>query len=287
MICRIRIVLRILRVKHYVKNLLIFLPLLFSKQLSTCSSQLWNVVWAFIAFCLFASAIYLFNDIQDKEKDKHHPTKKNRPIASGQISESEAWATFAAMLLIGVCVASYASFCSSWLILVVLLLYISLNIMYSLYLKNVPILEIGILSTGFMMRVMMGGYAAHVDVSAWLYLTVLSASFYMGLGKRRNELQSEGNKETRKVLQFYNRRFLDRNMYMFLSLAIAFYSLWSMNQKNGIIWTVPIVMLIAMRYSLIVEESSDGDPVELILNDKLLMIFGVLYIPLMAYLLYS
>lgn len=278
--------LSLLRVRHYVKNILIFLPLLFSKQLLNGDGRLWNVVWAFIAFSLLASAIYLFNDIRDKEKDKLHPTKRNRPIASGQVSEPMAWAAFALLLLIGACVAGYVSVCTSWLVLFVSALYIGLNILYSLRLKNVPVLEIGVLSAGFMMRVMLGGYAAHVEVSDWLYLTVLAASFYMGLGKRRNELQGNGNKGTRKVLRFYNRRFLDRNMYMFLSLAIAFYSLWSMAQKNGIIWTVPLVMLIAMRYSLIVEGASDGDPVELILKDKALLLLSVSYAMLMGYLLY-
>lgn len=276
----------LLRVKHYVKNFLIFLPLLFSKQLFNGDGRLWNVAWSFIAFCLLASAIYLFNDIRDKEKDKHHPTKRNRPIASGRVSASAAWTLFVVLLFIGVGVACYVSFCSSWLVLLVLVLYVGLNVLYSLRLKNVPVMEIGILATGFMMRVMLGGYAAHVVVSDWLYLTVLAASFYMGLGKRRNELQSCSGKETRKVLRFYNRRFLDRNMYMFLSLAIAFYSLWSMSQKNGVIWTVPVVMLIAMRYSLIVEGASDGDPVELILKDRALLLLSVAYMLLMGCLLY-
>lgn len=278
--------LSLLRVKHYVKNFLIFLPLLFSKQLLDSDERLWNVVWAFVAFCLLASAIYIFNDIQDKEKDKHHPTKRNRPIASGRVSVTTAWSVFAVSLLIGVGAACYVSVCSSWFVLLVSVLYVGLNVSYSCYLKNVPVLEIGILSAGFMLRVMLGGYAAYVEVSDWLYLTILAATFYMALGKRRNELQPCGDKETRKVLRFYNRRFLDRNMYMFLSLAIAFYSLWSMSQKNGVVWTVPIVMLLAMRYSLIVEGASDGDPVELILKDKALLLLSVAYMLLMVYLLY-
>ena len=278
--------LSLLRVKHYVKNFLIFLPLLFSKQLLNSDSRLGDVVWAFVAFCLLASAIYLFNDIRDKEKDKYHPTKRNRPIASGRVSVSAAWSVLAVLFLIGMGVGCYVSYCSSWYILFFLMLYVVLNVLYSIRLKNVPVLEIGILSAGFMIRVMLGGYAAHVEVSDWLYLTVLSASFYMGLGKRRNELQSSSDKETRKVLRFYNRRFLDRNMYMFLSLSIAFYSLWSMSRKNGVIWTVPLVMLIAMRYSLIVEGASDGDPVELILKDKALLLMSVAYMLLMGWLLY-
>lgn len=278
--------LRLLRVKHYVKNFLIFLPLMFNKQLLNGEGRLWNVVWAFVAFSLLASAIYLLNDIRDKEKDKHHPTKRNRPIASEQVSEPMAWTLFAVLLLTGTVVAGYVSFCSSWLAFFVLGMYVGLNVLYSLRLKNVPVLEIGILAAGFMMRVVLGGYAAYVEVSDWLYLTVLAASFYMGLGKRRNELQGSGDKETRKVLRFYNRRFLDRNMYMFLALAIAFYSLWCMSQTNGVIWTVPIVMMISMRYSLIVEGASDGDPVELILKDKSLLLMSVAYTLMMGWLLY-
>lgn len=277
---------RLLRVRHYIKNLLIFLPLLFSKQILDNHEGLLNVATAFFAFCLVASAVYLFNDIQDKEKDKLHPTKCRRPIAAGRISLPAACTMLAVILTIGLALGVWVSLRSSWWVVLILLFYAGMNVLYSMRLKHIPVLEIGILAAGFMMRVMLGGCAAHIFVSDWLYLTVLSASFYMGLGKRRNELQNNRDQKTRKVLRFYNTRFLDRNMYMFLALAIAFYALWSMSQGAGMIWTVPLVMLLAMRYSLIVEGASDGDPVELILKDKALLLLSIIYVALMCYLLY-
>lgn len=276
----------LLRVKHYIKNFLIFLPLLFSKQFFDNDERLLHVAVAFLAFSFVASAIYLFNDIQDCEKDRSHPTKKERPIASGKISLPAAWGALGIILVSGMALGTWVSSVTSWAALIILLLYVLLNVLYSIKLKHIPVLEIGILASGFMMRVMLGGYVSQIRVSDWLYLTILAAAFYMGLGKRRNELQKCGDKETRKVLRRYNTRFLDRNMYMFLALAIAFYSLWSMSQGTGMIWTVPIVMLLAMRYSLIVEGASDGDPVELILKDKALLLLSVVYASLMMCLLY-
>jgi hypothetical protein len=111
-----------------------------------------------------------------------------------------------------------------------------------------------------------------IEVSGWLYLTVISVSFYFSLGKRRNELVRQGDGQTRQVLKYYTKAFLDKNMYMFLGLANVFYALWAMeNENKSVIWTVPLVLLICMRYSLDIEGDSDGDPVEVLVHDKVLI----------------
>ena len=101
-----------------------------------------------------------------------------------------------------------------------------LNLLYSFGLKNVPVADIAILVSGFLLRVLYGSSITGIEISKWLYLTVIAMSFYLGLGKRRNELEKHGGESTRKVLEAYNKNFLDKNMYMCLSLAIVFYSLW-------------------------------------------------------------
>jgi len=149
-------------------------------------------------------------------------------------------------------------------------------------LKNVPIMDIAILVSGFLIRVIYGGVICNIEVSNWLYLTVMAISFYMGLGKRRNEIIKQGT-ESRKVLKFYNYEFLDKNMYMSLAITIVFYSLWCMdigavsNSLINIIWTVPLVLIICMKYSLDIEGDSLGDPVDVILSDKLLLGLALIY----------
>lgn len=262
--------LRLLRIKHYIKNALVFLPLVFSREINTNTLIITSI--AALAFCLVASSIYIINDIRDREKDARHSTKCNRPIASGAVSVAKAVVMSAALAVIGLAAATWVSLHTSWGVMACVVIYLVLNMLYSIKLKEVPVFEIAILASGFVLRTLYGGFAAQVEISNWLYLTILAGSFYMGLGKRRNEINVQGTSQTRKVLKKYNTRFLDRNMYMFLSLTIGFYSLWAVEQGSWMAWSVPLVMVTAMRYSLLVERStSDGDPVEVICSDFPLM----------------
>lgn len=145
-----------------------------------------------------------------------------------------------------------------------------------------PILDVALLVSGFLLRVLFGSAITGISISAWLYLTVLSVSFYLALGKRRNELGCAQD-ETRKVLKFYTYAFLDKNMQISMALAIMFYSLWSIDAAPGMIWTVPLVICLCLKYSLTIEGDSTGDPVEVIYQDKALLILGaVLAVAILA-----
>jgi len=265
-----------MRPKHYIKNGLIFLPLLFSRNLLQ-PELLKTTIYGFLLFSLSASIIYIFNDIIDAEKDKKHPTKKERPIASGKIHKSSAiiFMCFLILLTLGL---NYLCF-STLLPHPLIITYWILNILYSLHFKNVPILDITILSIGFILRVFFGAALINVVVSDWLYLTVISMSFYLGLGKRRNEI-IENSDNSRTVLSKYNKNFLDKNMYICVALTIVFYSLWCIDNAAlipYIMWTVPLVMIICMKYSLTIEGVSDGDPVSTLLHDRTLFLLVLLY----------
>ena len=279
--------LKLMRVKHYVKNGLVTLPIMFSGQLQNVDLLL-KTLLGIIAFSLISSAIYIINDIKDAEKDRIHPTKCKRPIASGAISVKAAWILAALLILLSGVINFLACGLNvmAWLFVG---LYFALNLAYSMGLKSVPVTDIAILASGFLFRVLYGSAITDIEVSKWLYLTVIAMSFYLGLGKRRNEIMKQSDGTTRKVLKFYNYNFLDKNMYMCLALTIVFYSLWSVDSLTvarlgveNLVWTVPLVILICMKYSLIVEGNSDGDPVEVIFNDKvllgLILIFGVITI---------
>lgn len=271
--------LKLMRPKHYIKNFLIFLPLLFSGKLLDFSNIL-KTLGGVICFSLIASSIYIINDIKDKDKDRKHKTKCNRPIASGKISVKNAIIFMVVLLILVTVLVIAMNF--SILSIGFLLLYFILNLVYSLGLKNVPLIDIIILVSGFVIRVLFGASILSITVSNWLYLTVMALSFYLGLGKRRNEIMKTGS-NTRKVLKYYTKEFLDKNMYMFLSMTIIFYSLWTSDvdivskSNNLLIWTVPLVIVICMRYSMDIEGESDGDPVEVIMHDKVIISLVFLY----------
>lgn len=236
-----------------------------------------------ISFCLISSTVYILNDLRDIDKDRKHPTKKYRPLASGQIKTGTA--IFIMILcIIGACIISlYLGNISAFVLLGI---YFGLNIAYSMGLKNKPIVDIVILASGFVIRIFYGGIVTNVFISKWLYLVVTVGSLYMGLGKRRNELKKQV--ETRDVLKYYSVDFLDKNMYVCVALTIVFYALWTLEMPNSqISWTIPVFIILLMCYSLDVEGDSDGDPVEVILHDKILIgilvlyalfIFGLLYV---------
>ena len=280
--------LKLMRIHHYIKNILVFAAL-------ACSGQFFNVeklssaVAAFVAFSMVSSVVYIINDIRDREKDRKHPTKCNRPIAAGTVSVKSACVLAAVLLVIAVVCNGVTFRITSTLLLA---LYFALNLGYSFGLKNIPIVDISILVAGFLIRILYGAFVTGITISNWLYLTVIALSFYFALGKRRNELKQVGG-ETRKVLKAYPLNFLDKNMGMCLTLANVFYALWSMDEKTRafyendyLIFTVPIVLLITLKYSLDVEGDSDGDPVEVLLRDKVLLGLCVLYLAAMFAILY-
>ena len=273
-----------MRVHHYIKNILIFMPLIFSGNL-TDRRKFMATLLGMIAFSLVTSAVYIINDIRDAEKDRMHPTKKKRPIASGAVTPVHAVILMAVILIVAMVLLAVSDATAGSYTLV--LLYLFINVAYSMGLKDVPLLDVTILASGFLLRVLFGAVLTGTEVSEWQYLTVLSGAFYFSLGNRRNEKDGD----TRKVLKYYTRDFLDKNMYMCLALLNTFYALWCKDITNAgmkyAMWTVPIVILICMKYSLTVEGNSEGDPVEVLLHDKVLMALCVVYGIVMVAMLYS
>lgn len=278
-----------MRVHHYMKNLLVFAALVCSGQLFV-PAKLCAGVLGFLAFCAASSAIYIINDIRDCEKDRRHPTKCRRPIASGAVSVRNA-ACLAVVLFVLAALFIAPVFKLSAVLL--LLLYIVLNLAYSFGLKNVPIADITVLAAGFVIRVIYGAQLTEIIISNWLYLAVFAMSFYLALGKRRGELIQVADGDTRSVLKAYPLDFLNRNMTMYLTLGNVFYALWSMDQVTTafyhnrlLIFTVPIVLLITLKYSLTIEGASDGDPVEVLIHDRALLLLVLLYLAVMLGILY-
>lgn len=277
---------KLMRPKHYIKNGLIVVPLVFSGQLLN-GEHIGKVLIGILLFSLASSVVYILNDIRDVKKDRKHPKKKYRPIASGAVTVRQAYilgAVIAAIVIAGVVL------CLNVMGAVFLAVYLAFNIAYSFGLKNIPIVDVAILASGFVLRILFGAGIIGVVVSDWLYLTVLAGAFYASLGKRRNEIMINGT-ASRKVNESYNLNFLDKTMYVFLGLVLVFYSLWAIDPtaggKHSLFWTIPVIILVFLTYSLTIEKKeSMGDPVDVILGNKTLVSLLAAYVVLTIGLLY-
>lgn len=289
---RIIDIIKLMRPKHYIKNVLIFISLIFTQNLFN-PSLLFKVLVGFVAFSLLTSVVYIINDINDVEADRQHDIKKHRPIASGKVSVQVAWGLSAALFAISLfcnhlCEGSFAS-------IAIMGGYFIVNLCYSLGCKHIPFLDIVLLVSGFLLRVMYGAVLIGASTSSWVYLTIITLSFYLALGKRRNEIKKIGiGGNTRKVLTYYTYEFLDKFMYVCLTLSIAFYALWSADativekySTDKLIWTVPVVIILIMKYSADIEANSYGDPVDVIMHDKALIGLSVVYGVLLLALIYG
>ena len=216
-------------------------------------------------------------DIKDIEKDKQHPRKKLRPLASGQITKNRAIIIAILLLILSIITNLFITKSIFNLSLYFLLAYIIINISYSFGLKNIAIIDIILLASGFILRVYYGASILNIEVSKWLFLTIMSASLFLGLGKRKKELLT--NKNTRNVLKEYNEEFLDKFQYLNLSMMFVFYSLWTLEQKNEYMYlTIPLLIIIFMKYSLIIEKSGEGDPTTILYQNKaFLLLYSICY----------
>ena len=266
--------LQLIRVKHWIKNILIFIPLICSGLLTY--NNLLFCVCGFFAFNFASSFIYIINDIKDIEKDKLHPRKKERPLASGKIKKKTAIIIAILMVILAITINSVIMKSIFNIPLIFLIAYIIINIFYSCGFKNIAIVDIVLLATGFVLRIYYGASVIGIEVSNWLFLTIMSASLFLGLGKRKKELIN--NKESRKVLKEYNEAFLDKFQYLCLTLTIVFYSLWTIEQDiKYLSFTIPILIIIFMKYSLNIEKNNEGDPTTILYQDKILLLLCFLY----------
>ena len=276
-------VLKLLRPHHWIKNGLIFLPLIFGGRL-TNPADLIATAAGTLCFCFLASAVYVMNDLADMESDRLHEIKKFRPLAAKTVSEKTAKALFALLML-----AAFggAAALQNGTAATLLTAYLFINFAYSRGAKKIPVLDIVLLVSGFIVRLFYGAVLIDEEVSPWLYMTVMTMACYLALGKRRNDLLAG---ESKGVLKFYTPAFLDKYMTVCQTLTIAFYALWAMSPSAlhsvGTIWTVPLVIVICMKYGLNVETQKYADPVDVLLSDKVLCGLVSLYGLVMLGLLY-
>jgi 4-hydroxybenzoate polyprenyltransferase len=277
----LRHLLKTMRIRQWTKNGFVFFALIFDQQLFQPQPFL-KTLAGFFLFCLISSSVYLFNDIADIEADRQHPEKKLRPLASGKLPVTVAL-TMAFVLAIISLVLGY--FLEPFFAGIVAL-YLIINLLYSRWLKHVPILDVLIISSGFVLRVGAGVTLITVErFSPWLYMITVLFSLYIGLGKRRAEMNllSSGASAHRKVLDGYTIPLLDQYITIVSGMTIVAYSLYTFSAPNlpenhTMMLTIPFVVYGIFRYlQLIQTGNAAGSPDEVALKDRPLQVTVVLW----------
>ena len=264
--------LKTMRPRQWTKNVFIFAALVFDKQLFNIDAFL-RTLAGFALFCLISSCVYIFNDLADVEADRQHPEKKNRPIASGKLPVSTAWV--AGIMLVLFTLA--ASFFLTRGFEAVLVIYFLINLAYSKWLKHIPILDVMIIATGFVLRVHAGVTLIQVErFSPWLYIVMTLLALFLGFGKRRAELAllAHGAGSHRKVLDGYTLPLLDQYIMIVSGTFIVAYSLYTFSAPNlpgnhSMMLTIPFVVYAIFRYLYLIEvKHAGGAPEEILLSDR-------------------
>lgn len=268
--------LRLLRPHQWLKNGFVFVGLLFGHAW-TDPVKLGQALAAFAAFCLLASAIYVMNDLIDREQDRLHPKKKSRPLAAGTLSVSAAVFLAAACLLGGAAVAWCWAGSAPWIFFA----YVALNMAYSLGLKHVVILDVFIIAAGFMLRILAGTLGIGIAPSQWLLLCGLMLTLFLGFAKRRAELNAllADSAGHRRVLEHYTAPMLDQFIAIAMAGTVISYALYTVSAETialhgtrGLIATVPFVLYGMLRYLWrLHSRGGGGDPARELLTDPHLL----------------
>lgn len=271
---------KLMRPHQYIKNGFVLLGVVFSHQWD--NATLTAAVLAFVAFCSMASAVYVLNDILDVEADRQHPKKRNRPIASGAISIPTAWGAFGCLALLALMLGLVIG---HW-VPVLLSTYLVLNVAYSLRLKHVVILDVFVISAGFMLRILAGTLGLSITPSHWLLLCGLMLTLFLGFAKRRAELlmlESSGDRSrasTRRVLDDYSPVMLEQYIAVSAACTILSYGLYTLSESTiaihgsgNLVYTVPFVVYGIFRYLYLLHHREQGnDTARDLLNDKHLLL---------------
>ena len=261
------------RVNHYIKNLLVFTPLLFTSGLSDLSKLVLSLK-AFIIFSLIASVVYIINDLFDIKFDKKHPQKRKlKPLASGKISISFAYFSIAILSIISIFILL-----NNKNLINVFLIYIIMNVFYSFFLKFIPILDIFILSFNYILRVYAGSVIIDVPLSNWMGITIFAGAIFISALKRRQEIIMYGTR-SRPVLKKYSINYLNKIADYSAILSIVFYCLYVISVNEKLVITIPLVLFGILRYNYLSESKNFSDsPIDEIIKDKQNLILVIIWL---------
>lgn len=289
----IKAYLSLFRIPQWIKNLFVFVPLIFAQKLFD-TGYLVESLAGFFIFSVSSSIIYTLNDLVDVEADRAHPKKKYRPIAAGKISRTGA---VVSALILSVVVIAASTFYNIYFMISVLS-YIVMNVFYSFYLKHVVLLDVFSIAAGFMLRVIGGAFIIDVEISSWLILTTLFISLFLGVMKRHSELvriKNSENPESRRVLAFYSTDFTTQMATVSASAVIICYALYTVAERTitafgteNLIYTTPIVVFGIFRYMFLVYMNNRGEnTTKIMLTDKTMLTTVIVYMIVTTFIIYS
>ncbi len=288
----------LIRPHQWLKNLFVFSPLFFDRH-ATDWSYVWPCMQAFIAFCLVASGIYCFNDVYDSEADRRHPVKRCRPVASGAISVRVAYATMAIVWLLAISLLFFGSFGDDETrigLAGILFFYVVMNVCYCIKLKHVALLDVLIIATGFVLRIVVGGLATGIVLSHWIVLTTFLLALFLAVSKRRDDVviyETVGVKARRNVHR-YNLDFLNQTIGILGSITIMCYILYTVSEEvverigsQYLYATSSFVLAGILRYmQLTLVDRKSGSPTKVLLRDHFIQLCVVGWIVAFAIILY-
>ena len=261
-----------LRPQQWIKNLFIFLPLVFGKMLYAYPYNV-NVVFAFILFCAISSTAYLLNDLYDLKSDLMHPIKKHRPIASGRVSAKLALFFIA---ILG-CSAVALSFMLNFKFGIIAITYLAFSVLYTAVLKYYVIIDVFSIAAFFLLRILAGSVIAEVYLSHWIVVMIALLALFLGFNKRRQEIQLlKGDAlNCRSVLAKYSVHFIDQMVAITTASLVVAYMLYTIDSRTvhqfgskDLLFSVPFVYYGIFRYLYIIYKSKDGDPTQVLLSDR-------------------
>ena len=288
---RVSDIIKLMRPHQYIKNLFIFLPLFFASRI-TDATLLLDAITALIAFSFAASAVYTFNDYQDIEEDRQHPIKRDRPLAAGAISKSQAFLLMALLFLAGLVLMASLSLKAA----AILLAYIIMNFAYSLYLKHVAIVDVTTIAIGFVLRLFIGAAVTDIPLSMWIVIMTFLLALFMALAKRRDDIliYLDTGRKMRKVIDGYNLQFLNTTMAIMASVVIVTYIIYTTStdvveriHSDHLYLTALFVIVGIMRYLQIAfVRQESGSPTRIILEDHFMQMTLLGWIVSFAWILY-
>jgi 4-hydroxybenzoate polyprenyltransferase len=280
---QLRYIVRAIRPRQWTKNGIVFLAFVFAvgqqyhlSEPSTWGSKVLELLVAFVCFCAVSSADYLVNDIRDIESDRAHPRKRRRPIAAGLLPVNTAWAAAVVLAVAG----NAGAFALNWKVGLVILAYTVLMVAYSYRLKHVVLLDLMVIAAGFVLRAMAGALAIGVPISPWLYVVTALGALFLGINKRRAELEllADGAGNHRKILDEYTTDLLDQMASTVTAAVLMAYGLYTFTaeglpKNHTMMLTIPFVLYGIFRYLYLVHTKSEGgSPEEVLLRDVPIML---------------
>ena len=282
---RVPATIRAMRPRQWVKNLLVLAaPLAAGRLLEPAVIK--GTALAFVAFCLISAAVYLVNDVRDVAEDRQHPTKRFRPIAAGELKPATA---LVLATVLGACGLALG-FLVSMPLGITMVVYVALQLLYSAYLKHLPVVDLAMVASAFLLRAIAGGVATGIPLSQWFLLVAAFGSFFMVAGKRYSEMKAlGGDAGTRRSLTRYSESYLRFAWMMAAVMVLISYSLWAFENRGsgalGVPWTAISIApftLGLLQYALEVDAGTADEPEEVVLNDRVLQGLGVVWVAVIS-----